>query len=112
MLEALDAVERLASTRRDELRVPHVAGHDTTMLVLDGLAVTHPQLAVAELALHDREQLTAVADGRTDVGVCRLSNQPRVEVRCEACGWLPAREPKPEHLNARASAHFLASKAP
>ena len=45
VLDALDAVGRLASMRRAALRVPHVPGHDVAMLAIDRLARTHPGLA-------------------------------------------------------------------
>ena len=38
VLAALDAVGRIATARRAELRVAHVPGHDTAMLALDRLA--------------------------------------------------------------------------
>jgi DNA-binding transcriptional LysR family regulator len=90
VLEALDAVGQLANARRAELRVPHVPGHDTAMLVLDRLAGAHPELAVQELAVGDREQLAAVADGRLDVAVCRLSDGPPSDVCCELLRLDPA----------------------
>jgi DNA-binding transcriptional LysR family regulator len=76
VLEALDAVARLSSTRRAALRVPHVPGHDTAMLALDRLAGTRPEVTVQELAIDDDAQLAALADGRIDVAVCRLPSQP------------------------------------
>lgn len=90
VLDALDAVGRLASTRRAELRVPHVPGHDTAMLALDRLAGLQPEFEVEEIALDDREQLAAVADGRLDVAVCRLFDQPRHDLCCELLRLDPA----------------------
>jgi DNA-binding transcriptional LysR family regulator len=90
VLEALDAVGRLASTRRAALRVPHVPGHDTAMLALDRLAATRPEVAVQELAIDDDEQLAALADGRIDVAVCRLSSQPRQDLCYELVRLDPA----------------------
>lgn len=90
VIDSLDAVRRLASARRGELRVPHVAGHDTAMLALDRLAGAHPEFTVEELAIDDREQLAAVADGRIDVAVCRLSDQPPKDLCCELLRFDPA----------------------
>ena len=90
VLEALDAVGRLASTRRAALRVPHVPGHDTTMLALDRLARMHGEFAVEELAIDDGEQLAALADGRIDVAVCRLWDRPGQDVSCELLRLDPA----------------------
>jgi DNA-binding transcriptional LysR family regulator len=90
VLESLDAVGRIASTRRAELRVPHVPGHDTTMLVLDRLAGSHPDLATVELSIGDGGQLAALADGRIDVAVCRLSERPRKGLCCELLRLDPA----------------------
>lgn len=90
VLEALDAVGRLASKRRAGLRVAHVPGHDTAMLALDRLTGLHPGFEVEEIALDDRDQLAAVADGRLDVAVCRLSDQPRQDLCCELLRLDPA----------------------
>lgn len=90
VLGALDAVGRLTSTRRAELKVPHVPGHDTAMLALDRLAGVHPELEIEEIALDDRAQLAAVADGRLDVAVCRLSDQPHQDLCCELLRLDPA----------------------
>lgn len=90
VLEALDTVGRLARTRRAELRVAHVPGHDTAMLVLDRLAGSHREFALEELAVDDDEQLAAVADGRIDVAVCRLSDPPPADVRSELLRLDPA----------------------
>lgn len=89
VLESLDAVGRLASTRRAELRVPHVPGHDTTMLALDRLAGMRPELMTEELAISDGEQFAALAAGRIDVAVCRLTQRPRKEL----CGELLRLDP-------------------
>jgi DNA-binding transcriptional LysR family regulator len=90
VLEALDAVGRLASVRRAELRVPHVAGHDTAMLALDHFAGRRPEFAVDELAMDDSEQVSAVAAGRIDVAVCRLADQPRQDLCYELLRLDPA----------------------
>jgi DNA-binding transcriptional LysR family regulator len=72
VLQALDAIGRVVGARRAELRIPHVAGHDTAMLVLDRLAAGAAETTVEELTLDDNEQLAAVMEGRIDVAVCRL----------------------------------------
>jgi len=90
VLEALDAIGRIASARRTELRVAHVPGHDTAMLALDRLATAHPELATEELTIADEEQIAAVRDGRIDVAVCRLPSPPSGDVCAELLRLDPA----------------------
>jgi DNA-binding transcriptional LysR family regulator len=90
VLEALDAVGRLASARRAELRIPHVPGHDTAMLALDRLAASGTEFALEEFAIEDGEQIAAVGDGRIDVAVCRLPRRPRADLCRELVRLDPA----------------------
>ena len=92
VLEALDAVGRLVGARHAELRIAHVPGHDTAMLVLDRFAAAGTDAAVEELSIDDSEQLAAVRDGRIDVAVCRLPDmpRPRADLCCELLRLDPA----------------------
>jgi DNA-binding transcriptional LysR family regulator len=90
LLQALDAVGRLSGARRAVLRIAHVPGHNTAMLVLDRLAAVSTELAVEELAIEDGEQVSAVGDGRIDVAVCRLPDKPRPDLCRELLRLDPA----------------------
>ena len=90
LLEALDAAGRLASARRTELRIAHVAGHDTAMLALDRLAAAGTGLAVEELTIADIEQIAAVRDGSIDVAVCRPPGGRRPDLCYELLRLDPA----------------------
>jgi DNA-binding transcriptional LysR family regulator len=90
VLEALGAVSRLASARLAELRIAHVPGHDTTMVALDRLAAAGAEFAVEELTIEDGRQIEAVRDGRIDVAVCRLVDEPSTDLCHERLRLDPA----------------------
>lgn len=116
VLDALDALGRLAGARRAELRVPHVPGHDTAMLALDRLASVRPEFVVDELTIDDSEQLAAVQDGRIDVAICRLPGQPRRDLCSEVLrldpalvAFRPGRADPPEVVDLRRTRVALAT---
>jgi len=74
--ELLDSLRELSdelSSRDWTLRVAHVAGCDTTALILDEMARQATGVIVDEAAVPGDQQLDALLAGELDVAVCRVT---------------------------------------